>query len=370
MHSLNRSRATIEPEVQTAIAKDYCKGKRGHGKTAIAKKYGVAEQTVVNIAKRAKLPSSEQNPPRGHKRRKLGTADVRKLTTYLDKHPGATNIKLSQVVGGKIAERTVSTYLLRANPPFKVKKFTDVEPEEFTEEWRIRGRAFTKAVKRIPLATRVYQDETGIWSNDAKRYGRGRVGKPMIRRKKRHGKKYTLHIWARQTNIVYWELRDKYANDIESVKVCKRAAKKLKEGDVVIWDRLGKSGRCKNPKAQHYNPECLKAIEAAGASRLFLPPKGKYWNPVELLNNDLKEHYIRPHYGKREIDMSRDVLRKLIKGYMDNVAPRVLRSFFAKRANGKHAEEMAKKECSANEVSIKHISFGGNMYQHCPWRLH
>jgi len=43
MHSFNRSRATIDPEVQTAIANDYCKGMRGHGKTAIAKKYGVDE---------------------------------------------------------------------------------------------------------------------------------------------------------------------------------------------------------------------------------------------------------------------------------------------------------------------------------------
>ena len=29
---------------------------------------------------------------------------------------------------------------------------------------------------------------------------------------------------------------------------------KFTEGDVVIWDRLGKAGRCKNPTKQH-NPE-------------------------------------------------------------------------------------------------------------------
>lgn len=120
----------------------------------------------------------------------------------------------------------------------------------------------------------------------------------------------------------------------------KMAAKHLRPGEILILDRLGRSGKSKNPKAQHYNPEAHKAIRKAGATVMMLPPKGHLWNPIELLNGDLKEHHIRPRYGKRRQEMSRETIYRLILKYMKHDAPGRLPGFFAKRARGKHAIEM------------------------------
>lgn len=62
----------------------------------------------------------------------------------------------------------------------------------------------------------------------------------------------------------------------------------LNPGDVVIWDRLGKAGRCLNPDKQHFNPAARKLIEDKGCRLIFLPPKGKLLNPIELLFGTLK----------------------------------------------------------------------------------
>lgn len=181
---------------------------------------------------------------------------------------------------------------------------------------------------------RVYGDESGIYSNDAPKCGRSRVGKRLMRSRKRHGKKYTLHVFVKQVSVVHWTLREKNANDAEVQKVMKSVTKKLKNGDVLIWDQLGKSGRCKNPKSQHFNPDVIESIEAVGARVEYLPAKGKYWNPAELLFNDLKNHYIRPAYGKSNKEMSKDKLTRIIRKYMREVAPAKLPGFFRFRANG------------------------------------
>ncbi len=40
----------------------------------------------------------------------------------------------------------------------------------------------------------------------------------------------------------------------------------------------------------------ITAIESKSGKVIHLPPKGKYLIPVELLFNDLKNHYIRPQF--------------------------------------------------------------------------
>ena len=139
---------------------------------------------------------------------------------------------------------------------------------------------------------------------------------------------------------MYWTLRDKNANDAEVQKVMRSATKKFQKGDVLLWDRLGKSGRCKNPKSQHYNPEVVQSIKDRGAEVWYLPPKGKYFNPAELLFNDLKNHYIRPAYGKSDKEMSKDKLTRIVRKYMKQVAPAKLPGFFRARANGAEAERL------------------------------
>ena len=40
----------------------------------------------------------------------------------------------------------------------------------------------------------------------------------------------------------------------EIIEVASSAIVEMKRGDVLIWDRLGRSGRCVNPIRQHYKP--------------------------------------------------------------------------------------------------------------------
>ena len=80
----------------------------------------------------------------------------------LNKHSTATNRQLSAVVRGKVAARTVSDYLARADPPFTTKVIQDQEPEELSEEWRAGARRWLEGVKKIRLDKRIYEDETPV----------------------------------------------------------------------------------------------------------------------------------------------------------------------------------------------------------------
>ena len=91
----------------------------------------------------------------------------------------------------KIAVRTVSDYLARAEPPFTTKVIQDQEPEELTEEWKEGARKWLRSVKKIRLDTRIYEDETPVYANEAPTRGRARRGTPIIRARSRYAKKFT-----------------------------------------------------------------------------------------------------------------------------------------------------------------------------------
>ena len=82
---------------------------------------------------------------------------------------------------------------------------------------------------------------------------------------------------------------------------------------------------------------CERSSRNVGVSIKFLPPKGKYFNPIELLFNDLKSHYIRPNFPKNGKLLSKSKIQALVREYMDETAPSTLPGFFSARANGKDA---------------------------------
>ena len=135
-------------------------------------------------------------------------------------------------------------------------------------------------------------------ANEAPHKGRSRKGKPIIRARSRYATKYTLHVYAKKDRVVHWDLSDKNADTKEIERVAVDAAAQMDEGDTLIWDRLGRSGRALHPIHQHYSPAVREEFKERGVSIKFLPPKGKYFNPIELLFNDLKSHYIRPNFPK------------------------------------------------------------------------
>ena len=330
----------VDIEIQKKIVLEYKRGVRGYGSKSLAKKYGIHHQAVLDIVERAKHGGGVSEPRQAGRKRILTKSEEKRICNFLDKHPDATNERLAKVVKNKIKPRTVSGILARANPPFSRQKFVDREPEEFTDDWKKESALFVGKVRKVKKSRRVYVDESGIFSNDAPNHGRGRVGKKLFRKKKRHGKKYHLHTWTKENRVLYWTLRDKYANDDECRIVAKRACKTIEKGDVVIWDRLGRSGRSRNPKKQHYNPEIVKSIVDRGGEVWYLPPYGKYFNPAELLFNDLKNHYIRPHYGKFNKELSKETITRIVRKYMRDVAPTKLPGFFRARANGAEVKKL------------------------------
>ena len=105
-------------------------------------------------------------------------------------------------------------------------------------------------------------------------------------------------MYASRNSALYWQLSvnnddiSEVARDIRTVK------KKIKDGDALISDRRGNSGRKQKPHKQHHNPTAIAVTEGNGGKVIRLPPKRKYLNPVELLFNAVKNHYIRPRSRK------------------------------------------------------------------------
>ena len=330
---MKRRYAAVEPETQRAIASEYRRGVHGYGAPSLARKYELPVPTVQSILKRAKV-HGDPVTERGHRERKLDEKQERKLVATLDANPLATNRELAAAVGDVITERTASDYVARARPVFTRKVIQDQEPEELTEDWKAAARRWVEHVKKIPLSRRIYADESAIYENEAPTRGRSRKGKPIFRARPRWAKKYTLHVFAGESGVVHWELATKNADTKEIERVAADAASEMKEGEVLIWDRLGRSGRKKDPVSQHYSPVALAAFRDRGVRVEYLPPKGKYFNPLELLFNDLKSHYIRPAYPGNGQKLDYDTLKRIIEQYMNERAPTTLPGFFRARANG------------------------------------
>ena len=160
---------------------------------------------------------------------------------------------------------------------------------------------------------------------------------PFFEVRKRYAKKYTLHLYAKRDGVLHWDLSGKNADTTEVERVAADAAGTMESGDTLIWDRLGRSGRSQHPTAQHYSPNAKATFEERGVTIKFLPPKGKYFNPLELLFNDLKTHYIRPKFRKNGVPLSKSEIEELVRAYVEEKAPATLRGFFRARANGADA---------------------------------
>ena len=331
MHGSKRRYEQLEPQLQRDIAADYRRGVRGHGLRALANTYQLPIPTVQHVVARATRPGGDPDAPRGHKRRKLDEVDEAKLCRTLDRNAFATNRDLAAVVGNKISERSVSVYLARAKPRFTAKVVQDQEPEELSEEWKTEAKQWLEQVKRIPLDKRIYEDETPVYANEAPKKGRSRRVKPIFR------KKYTLHMYAKRSGVVHWDLSDKNADTNEIERVAREAVEQVEGGETLIWDRLGRSGRASHPTSQHYSPEAQAIFNTRDVTIKFLPPKGKYFNPLELLFNDLKSHYLRPKFLQNGKPLPKSQIEGIIREYVDGTAPTTLRGFFSARANGKHA---------------------------------
>ena len=68
----------------------------------------------------------------------------------------------------------------------------------------------------------------------------------IFRARSRYAKKFTLHMYAKRSGVLHWELSDENAGTKEIERVAVAAAHKVQHGDVLVWDRLGRCGRAVN----------------------------------------------------------------------------------------------------------------------------
>ena len=170
MHGSKRRYEQLEPQLQRDIAADYRRGVRGHGLRALANTYQLPIPTVQHVVARAK-------------------------------------------------------------PRFTAKVVQDQESEELSEEWKTEAKQWLEQVKRIPLDKRIYEDETPVYANEAPKKGRSRRGKPIFRTRSRYAKKkYTLHMYAKRSGVVHWDLSDKNADTNEIERVAREAVEQVEGG--------------------------------------------------------------------------------------------------------------------------------------------
>jgi len=329
----------LSPEQQRALVSEYKDPDSKESIKDVADRYRIPKSTAHSIIDRAERNDGDPVAPRGHRKRKLDQADERKLRRTLARDPCASNTTLAAAVDHKIDPSTVSRYLARMDPPYTQKVIQDQEPEELGDRWKETCNAWLAHIQAVPWRKRIYADETAIYGNAAPKKGRSPAGQPIFRPRPHWSKKYTMHVFVKEDRVLFWELCDHNANDKEVQRVASWAVDYLPEGDTLIWDRLGRSGRARNPVKQHYNPRVHRWFRKAGVSVEFLPPKGKYFNPLELLFGDLKAHYIEPAYPGDGTHMTKQQLHAIIENYMEQHAPTALPGFFRMRASGRYARE-------------------------------
>ena len=165
------------------------------------------------------------------------------------------------------------------------------------------------------LSKRICEDETPIHANEAPHKGRSRNLKPIIRARSRYATKYTLHVYAKK--------------DRGALGLVRQETQTLRRSSVSQWMQPHRwtraihfSGTVWVGVDEHYilftsttAQLCERSSRNVACQMKFLPPKGKYFNPIELLFNDLKSHHIRPNFPQNGQNLSKPKIRALVRSY-------------------------------------------------------
>lgn len=282
---------------------------------------------------------------------KLSPREMRKMENYLLKHPFASNAELSQQVENKITPRHAGRIIEASPRQFAWKLEQEDVERSFSKKNHEDGMKFIRANKNVPLSKRVYVDETRISAQVRRRRGRFPKGvNPWVQR----NNKYPGHtvVSAIKKNqwlhpaIIYSKgsiSTEEFEDYVES-----HLAPLLEAGDVVYWDRWGRSGRSTNPVAHHYSPNAKASVEAAGAKLKLLPPTGKLLNPIELLFGDTKRVYDKK-LGILEVKMepSKIPFAKKVELWHEAeqaLSPQSFERAYKERANGQEFLRVAREK--------------------------
>ena len=228
--------------------------------------YRVSRRDVLNWKKlKANTGSLKPQSHKSGRRHSLAQREVKKLIDALLSNPYATNAQLAAKVGNKISAREAGRYVEESDLQFEWQdEEFDVEMS-FTPEVANEGLAFKKKIKNIPYDKRVYADETFASAGLKRQKGRFPKGKKVATPQNRKYPRMTIIGAIRLSGFVRpSEIYNKGSiNTADFEKYVKtKLCPKLTRGDVVLWDRHGRSGRAKNPTALHFSPKAGHSLKS------------------------------------------------------------------------------------------------------------
>ena len=159
------------------------------------------------------------------------------------------------------------------------------------------GLKFALDTGRVTLDDLYFQDEFPLYAGKVMNLGRARKNDKVCSRVPYMATRFTGSIVISNKGFVKADLipgnmtdksfQEFCLNSQESNNVCRNLGglplfSLLPKGSFIVWDRLGRSGRSKNPTRMHFNPAVHSALNRGGIQVVMLLPKGHMLNPAEL----------------------------------------------------------------------------------------
>lgn len=127
-------------------------------------------------------------------------------------------------------------------------------------------------MKRLDAHKLVFIDEAGIKTSQERRYGWAQGDDKPVLMGSRYGQQVTMVGAVGYKGPRALRLQDKGMTKPDFLAfTVDDLVPTLNEGEIVVMDNL----------RSHYHPDAIAAIEAAGASVLFLPPYSPEFNAIE-----------------------------------------------------------------------------------------
>jgi len=272
---------------------------KGHTQRETSEAFDVTSRTIQRWERLHRTSGSVQPHRRGcGRKRKCTPEDITHMRQWLEENPTLRDKDIAERLDGKIATRTVNDYITELGFAPKVPARGD---EPLTAYIIAETREYLRRVRRVPASRRCYIDETGIYGNEYPRRVRAREGERTHVPLPALSQRYTLYWTITKEGPLHEPVlrKENCNNETFLTYIRQHVVPNLVPGTTVIWDRLGRSGRCRNPRRIHYNPDAIAEIEGQGCSVVFLPPKGKYLNPIEEAFNALKTGIRQAYNGSQ-----------------------------------------------------------------------
>ena len=239
---------------------------RGRRLTDVARQFGVNVRVLRRWRTIWKTEHRIINKHGTGRPRLLSGDDVQRVIDAHHNNPHLTNVELVGIVGKRMSPQTAGKCLQRMG--INRKRAPSISPKSNVRQML----SFYEEVREVPWSQRVYVDEYALCDSVS-------------------NQKYTLYVAMRLGGAVHDPLLRLGSPPAEAdfVSYVKETLTPLlRETDVVIWDRYGKSNAAALPTTYHYNPEAVAAIASRGCRLLYMPPKKRHFDPMESIVRDVR----------------------------------------------------------------------------------